>query len=336
MANHHATEFSKIRGCRILAACDIIPGRAEDFARRHGIPHFYSSEEEVLASEHIDAVSIVTPDGTHAELSLRAISAGLHVLCEKPLAVRGADASRMARAAARKGVINMVNFSYRNAPAIQRARDLVASGRLGRPVHIEASYLQSWLSSKVWGDWRTESHWLWRLSRKHGSNGVLGDIGVHILDFASYPVGDIRTVSARLKTFPEFKGRRIGDYPLDANDSATITAEFAGGALGIINATRWATGHANTVRLQVHCEHGAVRMDLDRSLTQLEICAGRDVDRAAWKTMECRHTPSIYERFIHSIRTGKNDQPDFARGAAVQKVIDACFKSDALGRMVKV
>lgn len=336
MANLHAQQFAKIRGCRVVAGCDIDAGRVGDFTGRYGIPSAYTDVAEMLARTDIDAVSVVTPDATHAPLSLQAIAAGKHVLCEKPLAVNAHDAFAMAAAAREKGVINMVNFTYRNSSAIQKAHEIIASGRFGRPIQIEASYLQSWLSSKCWGDWRKLPNWLWRLSKSHGSNGVLGDVGVHIVDFASYPVGEIAAVAARLKTFTELKGERQGEYLLDANDSAILTVEFANGALGTITASRWATGYKNRVWLQVHCERGAFRIDLDKSHTRLEVCEGEDIDKVEWKTLDCGQTPNIYERFIRSVRTGQNDRPDFSRGAAIQKVLDACFESDALGRAVEI
>lgn len=335
MANVHAQEFAKIKGCRLVAGCDIDAGRIAEFAERNAIEP-YTDAAALLAREDIDAISVVAADAAHSALSLQAIAAGKHVLCEKPLALNAHDASAMAAAAAEKGVINMVNLSYRNSPAIQKAHEIIASGQFGRPIQAEASYLQSWLSSKCWGDWREHERWLWRLSTRHGSMGVLGDVGVHIVDFISFPVGEIRTVSARLKTFAEIKGREHAGYPLDANDSALLTVEFANGALGAISTTRWATGYKNRLWLQVHCERGALRIDLDKGYSRLELCQGADVDTAEWKSLDCGKTPSIYERFIKSIRTGKNDQPDFARGAAVQKVLDACFESDALGRAVEV
>src|SRR6218665_1268138 len=95
----------------------------------------------------------------------------------------------MVEVAEAAGLVNMVNLTYRNVAELQKAREIVLSGEIGAVKHVEASYLQSWLVSKAWGDWRTESKWLWRLSKKHGSNGVLGDIGVHLLDFASYGSG---------------------------------------------------------------------------------------------------------------------------------------------------
>jgi len=336
MANAHAQAYAAIRGCKVVAACDVIPEAVEAFAEKYAIPQVYTDADDLLARADCDAVSNVTPDAFHAPISLKAVAAGKHVLCEKPLAVCYRDAKKMADAARRKGVINMVNLSYRNAAAIHRAHDMVQRGEIGRVMHVEASYLQSWLTSKVWGDWTASSKWLWRLSQKHGSKGVLGDIGVHIVDFASYPAGDIKSVNCRLKTFPKAKGNRIGEYPLDANDSAVITVELAGGAIGTIHTTRWATGHANSLLLRVFGDKGAIVVDLDRSYEELRVCKGRDVDKMAWKTVRCRKTPTIYQRFIKSIKTGVNDQPDFARGAAVQKVLDACFESDAAGQTVRV
>lgn len=336
MARAHADAFNRIRGCRLVAACDVVKERVEAFGRKHGIPNVYTDLGEMLAGAEMDAVSNVTPDGFHAPISLKAIRKGLHVLCEKPLAVNYPDAKKMATAAKRKGVINMVNLSYRNSAAIHRAHTLVRQGAIGRIMHVEASYLQEWLGAMDWKALSRAPAMLWRLSTEHGSKGVLGDIGVHILDFASYPVGGIRSVSCRLKTFPKVKGNRIGDYKLDANDSAIVTVEFANGAIGAIHTTRWATGQSNSLRLRIYGDKGAIIVDLDRSYTELQLLRARARAGRQWETVKCRPTPSIYQRFIKSIKTGVNDQPDFARGAAVQKVMDACFESDRRGRPVKV
>lgn len=337
MANAHAERFLSIPGVEIAAVCDVDEDRARSFAGRHAPQaEVFGDFAELLRKADATAVSIVTPDRFHAPMALAAIAAGKHVLCEKPLATTHTDARRMARAAARAGVVNMVNFSYRNAPAIHKAAELVASGRLGELAHIEASYRQSWLVSKGWGDWKTNPAWLWRLSTKHGSAGVLGDIGVHILDFATYPAGPLRSVQARLKTFTNLKGRRLGEYPLDANDSAVIQAEFANGALGVIHMSRWATGHLNSLALSIHGTKGALRLDLDRSYDSLEVCLGSAVNDARWTTVKARPVPSIYERFIRAVRDGTSANPDFARGSAVQAMLDACFESHRSGRAVRI
>lgn len=336
MANAHARSFQAIRGVKITAACDVDAKRVAAFASSYGIPRTFTSVEALLAEGDCDAVSVVTPDVWHAPVSLQAIGAGKHVLCEKPLATNYADAKKMADAARRKGVINMVNFSYRNASALQAAADWVAAGKLGEIRHVSASYLQSWLTCNAWGEWTTSPAWLWRLSSEHGSKGVLGDIGVHILDFASYPVGKMKAVHCKLHTFKKARGNRIGAYRLDANDSAFLRVEFANGAMASVETTRFATGHINSLFLSIHGTEGALRLDLDRSYSEMEVCAGDARHRAEWKTVKCKKTPSIYERFVKSIRTGEVDQAGFARGAEIQKALDACFVSDAEDRTVRL
>ncbi len=336
MAGNHAKRFHDIDGCKVVAAVDINRPRLEAFAAEHRIPALFDSLDALIAWNQFDAVSIVTPDAFHAAQSIRCLRAGKHVLCEKPLALNHADALKMVAAAKKAGVINMVNFSYRDWPAIQAVAKVVASGRLGELRHVEASYLQSWLPSKIWGEWRTTPAWLWRLSTKHGSRGVLGDVGVHIVDFATFPAGPIKSVYGKLKTFPKTKGDRVGEYILDANDSAVLTVEFANGALGTIHTTRWSGGHANRLFLKISGTLGSVEIDSERSTSSYKISIGRDLDKARWKEIATKPTPSNYARFVKSIRTGKQDQPDFARGAEVQKVLDAVITSDAKGKPVKV
>ncbi len=334
MAHSHARSFSANKHVKLVAACDIIPGRAKSFADEFKIPKAFTDVDEMFANTKIDAVTVVTPDSSHASVSLKVIAAGKHVLCEKPLATCYEDAKAMADAAMKAGVINMVNLSYRNSAAIQKAHELVEQGALGRIIHIEASYLQCWLASKVWGDWRESPGLLWRLSTQHGSAGALGDVGVHILDFATFAAGDIKSLDCRLKTFHKADGDKVGEYPLDANDSAVILVEMVGGGLGVIHTSRWATGHKNSLLLRVYGDEGALVVDLDKSYEELQICRGKNVDKAEWKTLKVAKTPTVYERFIKSIRTGVNDQPDFARGARVQKMLDACVESDRTGKSV--
>ena len=286
----------------------------------------------MLREADLDAVSIVTPDAFHFPLTLQAIKAGKHLLCEKPLALNYKDAKAMATAAKRKGIINMVNFSYRDAPAIHKAHQLIAEGKLGRIMHVEAQYLQSWLASDVWGNALTEPGWLWRLSSKHGSKGTLGDVGVHILDFATYPVGPVKKLNCKMTNFKKNEKNRVGEYKFDVNDSVLIQAEFANGAMGSITATRWATGHENTLTLEIFGNEGAINIDLDESTNTLQACLGDARHKAKWKTIKCPKVPTIYQRFAKSIKTGIQDQPDFDRGAEIQKLLDRCEESDKQGK----
>ncbi len=336
MANEHARQFKTIPGCELVAACDVDAGRVAQYAADHGIPATFTDLDRFLAEGDFEAVANVTPDRFHAPISLACLKAGKHVLCEKPLATCYADAAKMARAAEAAGVINMVNFSYRNSSAIQEAARLVTAGALGPIKHVEGSYFQDWLATDHWGSWKTSPGWLWRLSTAHGSKGVLGDVGVHLIDFSSFPVGPLTSVRCLLTTFPKAPGDKIGEYTLDANDSALITATFEGGAVGILQTTRWATGHRNRVAVSIFGEEGAIKIDLERSYSAYEFCKVKKRLAGPWQTVETKPTPSIYQRFITSIRTGRNDQPDFARGAAIQKALDACEASNRTGRPVKL
>jgi predicted dehydrogenase len=338
MAKYHAQAFGKIKGVRLAACCDIDAKRAQAFADEWKIPVVYSDYRKMLAEEKLDGVTNVTPDARHAEISLAVIRKGIAILCEKPLATSLADARKMADAAKSQGVINMVNFSYRNSCAAQAAAKVIAQGRIGRVIHVESSYLQSWLSHTAWGDWRTKPALTWRLSSRHGSAGVLGDIGCHIYDLTTLMAGDIAQLQCHLKTFDKgAPGNQHGEYTLDANDSFVSSVVFKSGALGTIHSSRWASGHHNSLRVRVYGDKGAIEVDLDTSYDSYRICHGTAAQKKAqWKTVKCKSTPNNVQRFINSIRTGKNDVNDFANGAKIQAYLHHSFESDRKGRRVKV
>ena len=129
---------------------------------------------------------------------------------------------------------------------------VVRAGKNGEIRHSGAICLQSWLTQPVWGHWRTDLKWLWRDSTAHGFKGGPGGVGIHILDFATCISGqDVAQVSCLLKVFDKVPGRRIGDYVLDANGSATMRIMLRNGALGTVAATRFASGHHNDLRLRL-------------------------------------------------------------------------------------
>ncbi|GLS29352.1 Predicted dehydrogenase [Mesorhizobium albiziae] len=337
IATHHLEEFAAVPECEFVACADAAPGRAAAFAKKHGIANAFDSLDEAIAWGEFDAAVNATPDGVHMETTLALLAAGKHVFCEKPLAQNYPDAMRMVEAAESAGLINMVNLTYRNSPALQQARQMVAEGRIGALRHVNAEYLQSWLVGKYWGDWRTDEKWLWRLSRGHGSTGVLGDVGVHILDFATYCAGeDMASLYADLAVFAKAEGDRIGDYALDANDSIVITGRMASGALATVTATRYATGHANDLGLTLSGTEGAIRVETDGKVSKLSACLGGDVDENRWRTVETPPVKRNARRFADALISGRNGDPSFRRAAEIQKLIDAAFESGEKGRPVAI
>lgn len=332
MANNHAEQFAQIDGVSLVGGIDTRPEQLAAFCDRHGIAGRFGSIDEAIAWGQFDAVTNVTPDAAHYPTTLPFLAAGKHVLCEKPLATNEADADAMADAASMAGVVNMVNLSYRNVAALQKAAAMVREGAIGQVRHFEASYLQSWLTQPAWGHWDRESQWLWRLSTKHGSKGVLGDVGIHILDFATFIAGQSATeVSCRLATFHKAPGDQIGEYPLDANDSATMQVVLENGALGTVAATRFASGHLNDLRLRIYGDKGGLEVSYENNVSRLRACLAPDLQAAEWHDVDAPVLASIYQRFIAAIRGEGVADPDFARGAALQRLLDRAEQSAGQG-----
>lgn len=323
MANTHARNFVAIEGVTLAGAVDVDRARAEAFRDKYGFEHAFTSLEDALEWNDFDAVANVTPDSAHHPTTIACLRAGKHVFCEKPLATNFMDAMEMAEMAERNNLVGMVNLTYRNVAQLQAARMLVTSGQIGNIRHVEASYLQSWLVSKVWGDWRTESQWLWRLSKQHGSNGTLGDVGVHILDFVVYATDtEIDEVFCRLKAFDKADGNRIGEYVLDANDSFTMSVSFTNGALGVVHSSRWATGHVNELRLRVYGDKGSMEIQHRHDGSKLFVCLGEDIETATWKEIEVEAVSTNYQRFVEAVGQGRTLEPSFRHAAKLQKAID--------------
>ncbi len=332
MAHNHAEGFAAIPGVTLAGGVDTRPDPLAEFCARHDIARGFTSVDEALAWGEFDAVTNVTPDAAHHATTMPVLAAGKHILCEKPLATNAAHAAEMAVEAARAGVVNMVNLTYRNVPALQKGAQMVRDGAIGAIRHFEASYLQSWLTQPAWGHWDREPQWLWRLSTAHGSKGVLGDVGIHILDFATFVAGMPATeVSCLLATFGKAPGNRIGDYVLDANDSATMQVVLENGALGTVGATRFATGHLNDLRLRLYGDQGGLEVSFEKGVSKLGACLGDDILTAAWHEIDCPPVPTIYQRFIAAVRGEGTAEPDFARGAALQRLLDQAEASAAEG-----
>ena len=330
MARQHALHFAAIPGVVLAGGVDTNADRLAAFRAEHGIERGFASVAQALDWGGFDAVANVTPDAAHFATTMPCLAAGKAVLCEKPLATNADDAGAMADAAARAGVVNMVNLTYRNGPAMQQAAAMVRDGAIGTVRHFEASYLQSWLVQDAWGAWDREDQWLWRLSTAHGSKGVLGDVGIHILDFATHVAGlDADQVSCRLATFDKAPGGRIGAYVLDANDSATLQLRLTNGAIGTVAATRFASGHLNDLRLRLYGDRGGLEVTFERGESRLRACLEPGLTTATWAEVPCPPVPTIYERFVAALRGEGPADPDFARGALLQRLLDRAEASAA-------
>ena len=325
-------------------------------AARLGWADHETDWRRVLEREDVDLVDICTPGDTHAEIAVAALAAGKHVLCEKPLANSVAEAEAMlaaAEEAATRGVLAMVGFTYRRVPAMTLARRLVADGRIGVVRQVRAQYLQDWIADE-------QTPLSWRLDKARAGSGALGDIGAHVVDLAQFITGETITgVSALLETFVherpvagEFAGLHgtagAGRGPVTVDDAAVFTARFSGGAIGVFEATRFAWGRKNAIRIEINGSAGSLAFDFEDMNVLHYYDASDDPEVAGFRRIlvtEPQH-PYVaawwpaghglgYEHaFTHQVvdlvgalAAGEQPRPSFADGLGVQRVLDAVERS---------
>ncbi|WP_210481919.1 Gfo/Idh/MocA family protein [Naasia sp. SYSU D00948] len=311
---------------------------------------------EIVARDDIDVVDIATPGDSHAEIAIAALEAGKHVICEKPLAntVEEAEAMTAAAVAAReRGVRSMVAFNYRRVPAVALARQYLEEGRLGEIRHVRADYLQDWIADP-------DFPLVWRLQKERSGSGALGDIGAHVLDLAEHLSGQsIAEVSGTVRTFVERRplagaseglsataAEEYGEVTVD--DAAAVHARLNGGAMGTVEATRFATGRKNAMRIEVNGSLGSIAFDFE-SMNELLYYDGRipaadagfrrilvtEPDHpyaGAW--WPPGHGLGYEHAFVHefadflaAVADGRDPEPSFEHGLHIQRILDAVIRS---------
>ncbi|NUR74252.1 MAG: Gfo/Idh/MocA family oxidoreductase [Hamadaea sp.] len=344
---------------RMSAICGRDAANVAAAADRLGWQSAMTDWRELVARDDIDVIDVCTPGDSHAEITLAALAAGKHVLCEKPLANTVEEATAMATAAAfarGSGVRTLCGFNYRRVPAVALMRQLIAQGRLGAIRHVRAAYLQDWIVDP-------QFPLVWRLQRDRAGSGALGDIGAHIVDLTQYVTGQLVTgVSALTETFVRERpmpsvssglaasgnGPELGRVTVD--DAALFTARLDGGAVATYEATRFATGRKNALRVEVNGALGSLAFDLER-LNELEFY---DATRpgpeqgfsrilvtepehpylAAWwppgHIIGYEHSFTHQMRdFVQAIADGTDPAPSFEDALQVQQVLDAVLRSAA-------
>jgi predicted dehydrogenase len=246
-------------------------------AERLGFASMETDWRALVERDDIDVVDICTPGDSHAVIAVAALQAGKHVLCEKPLANTVDEAEQMAavaRAEAERGVWAMCGFTYRRTPALALARRLVEAGRIGTVRQVRAQYLQDWLHDP-------DAPMTWRLDKAKSGSGALGDLGAHLVDTTQWLTGQAITgVSAILETFVTSRplsGERSGlgghgetgaDAPrgeVTVDDAALFTARFADGAIATFEATRFALGRKNALRVEINGTAGSIAFDFEEN-----------------------------------------------------------------------
>jgi len=334
----------------------VLVGRDEDAladaADRFGFATTSTDWEDAL--DEIDILYNLGPNHLHVEPSIAALERGVNVFCEKPLAPDLEGAQRLAEAAADSDAMAGVAFNFRSVPALQYAKELVESGELGEIHHVRARYLQDWLVDPG-------APWSWRNDEGMAGSGALGDLGAHTVDIVQYLVGDVARVSGQLKTFVEerplegqdARGDAVGTAegggretrPVTVDDAYTASIELENGAIGTIEASRFANGRKNDHAIEIEGSKGSLRYDHER-LNELEV--NLEGNRGYETVLVTDADDPYIERwwppghiigwehtFVHenyeylmALERGEQFEPSFQDGLSVQRVLDAIERSD--------
>ena len=345
----------------LRVACGRNEEKLRAFAENWGYARIETDWRKLVAADDVDLVDIGSPNDTHLEIALAAAAHGKIVLCEKPLAMNVAEAERMTRAVEEAGVPNMVWFNYRRVPSIALARQIVDEGRIGRPFHYRATYLQDWT---IGADVPQGGDALWRLDAKVAGSGVTGDLLAHSIDTAMWLNGAITRVTAKTETF--IKERRhvvTGKIePVTIDDACMFLAEFANGSLGTFESTRYARGRKNFNTFELNGADGSLYFDLEEpeylqffEYTRQPSGKKTESHLTGWRKIHTTNSEHPYmdrywvpgtcigyehtflnalADFVTGIETGQPAQPDFRNALQTQRVCDAVLESARSGQWV--
>jgi predicted dehydrogenase len=251
---------------KLLAICGRNESGVSEAAQRYGYQKYYTDWREMIKDKEVQVFDNGAPNNLHAEPCIAAAGEGKHIFCEKPMARSTKEAHAMLEAVQNTDLKHMVAFNYRFVPAIRQAKELIEKGMLGKIYHFRAMYLQEWVMPHY------GTPLVWRLDSDAAGCGALGDLGTHIIDLGRFLVGEMKSVSAVTRTFIEERSKVDSDDKgkIDIDDAFVATAEFECGAIGTLEATRFAGGRKNHEILEINGEKGSICFNLER-LNELEV-----------------------------------------------------------------
>ncbi len=340
--------FPEIQFQPILrAVCARSEDKVKAFAQQWGYESVETDWKKLVARNDIDAIDICTPNDSHAEIAIAAAAAGKMILCEKPLSRTLAEGHRMVDAIKKANVANTVWYNYRRLPAVTLAKQIVASGKLGRIFHYRANFLQDWTIS---ADLPQGGTGLWRLDSDVAGSGVTGDLLAHCIDTAMWLNGGIKDVSAMTETFIKSRVHQLTGQvqKVGIDDACLFHCHFENGSLGLFESTRYARGHKALYTFEINGEHASIRWDL-HDLNRLEYFDHKDDSIVrGWRSihvtdgdqpyMDKWWVPGLgigYEHsfvhqvadFLKSLETGQPCSPTFQDALETQKVCEAVIDS---------
>ena len=335
----------------LKTACARNAEKTKAFADNWGYERVETDWRKAVEAPDVDLVDICTPNDTHQEIAIAAAQAGKMIVCEKPLARTVAEAEPMVKAVEAAKVRNMVWYNYRRVPAITLAKQLIDEGRIGKPYHFRANFLQDWTISP---DVPQGGAALWRLDVHAAGSGVTGDLLAHNIDTAMWLNGAITRVVSKTETFVKQRQHVLTGKvePVGIDDACLFIAEFANGSLGLFESTRYARGHKALKTFELNGADGSVAFNLEEMEYLDYFEYNNDSHVRGWRRIHVTNgehpymnrywVPGLvigYEHtflnaladFVEGMETGKSVQPDFRNALQTQKVCEAVLNSGKSG-----
>ncbi len=331
----HIAPAQEIEGVRITAICDIDEAKLLEMGEKLNIPadHRFLDYHDLIALEDVDAVEVCTSNDVHVPIALAAVKAGKHVNIEKPLGLSADQARELAAYPRAEAQVAMMCFSYRFMPAVRYAKHLIEEGLLGDITGVQVAYLKE---SAMWEGRGME----WRFEKHRAGTGVLGDLGVHLIDMTQLLAGKITSVCGKTRIVVEERPYPDGTMgKVETDDVCSFLATLDCGAEAVFTVTRAAWGHKNTIRFEIYGTKGALSFDLNDP-TKLK-AAGTYFPEGEQELHEiivpAGYTVRQEQTFIDAIR-GKQGMwfPSLEDGYQSQKILDALLQSSVENRWVEV
>ena len=343
MRNLNALNPGQVPEIRMVRLADINDELAQEGARRWGWSSHCTDWKEITRAEDIDAVVIITPNDSHADIAIDALKHQKHVFCEKPLASTIEAAEAMAVTALSAQRVAMVNFAYRTWPAVELARQLIAEGEIGEILHFDGHYFQDYAADP-------ELPFTWRFDKEVAGSGAFGDIGSHISDIACSLVGPVARVTATTRRIhPTRRAADGSQKQVTVDDLTSALVEFESGAIGAVHASWAATGRKCDLGFFVTGTKGAIEFNWERS-NELHFHSSSDPQRTGGFRrimiggMHPGADPFWYaqgqglgyaeafsitsKRFIQAIMENNTSAgPNFAEALHVARLVDGVFRS---------
>jgi predicted dehydrogenase len=340
----HVAAYDAVPGAEVVAIAGLEEPVRAALAARYGVEHHVARWEELLEVDGLDAVSVAVPTFLHAPITIAALQRGLHVLCEKPIARTVAEAEAMVRAAREAGRVLDVAFNHRHRGDIRKLNEVIAAGRLGRPYYVKAWWLRG-RGIPTLGSWFTRA--------ELAGGGPLLDIGVHVLDYSLFLLGNPRVATVSASTYDFLGTAGFGSDPnsgktgatdagtFDVEDLATVFLRLQDGVTLLIEAS-WAAHRSDPDELGVTIygtEGGAELLIRDiKRVGELRIFTD-DAGVPAETRLSAppgRGHRAVVETFIERVRSGDRDGAEGAGAAELARVVDACYRSAAEQREMRL